>query len=75
MQFLDAIKALIPDTAKDIRPATAAERVAQLTVLASNESVVDLSKPEHFQRFFARHARWDESDRPSLQSLLIEEEG
>ncbi len=29
----------------------------------------------HFQRFFARHARWDESDRPSLQSLLIEEEG
>jgi hypothetical protein len=29
---------------------------------------------DHFQHFFARHARWDESDRPSLQSLLAEEE-
>jgi len=28
----------------------------------------------HFQRFFARHARWDESDRPSIESLLVEEE-
>ncbi|MDD5390347.1 MAG: DUF262 domain-containing protein [Gallionellaceae bacterium] len=27
---------------------------------------------DHFQHFFARHARWDESDRPSLQSLLAE---
>jgi len=30
---------------------------------------------DHFQQFFARHARWDESDRPSLESLLVEEEG
>lgn len=28
---------------------------------------------DHFQRFFARHARWDESDRPSLKSLLAED--
>ncbi|OYY94572.1 MAG: hypothetical protein B7Y41_07030 [Hydrogenophilales bacterium 28-61-23] len=25
---------------------------------------------DHFQRFFSRHARWDESDRPSIKSLL-----
>jgi hypothetical protein len=28
----------------------------------------------HFERFFARHARWDESDRPSLGALLVEDE-
>jgi hypothetical protein len=28
----------------------------------------------HFERFFARHARWDESDRPSLSALLAEDE-
>jgi hypothetical protein len=28
----------------------------------------------HFARFFARHARWDETDRPSLSALLAEDE-
>jgi len=28
----------------------------------------------HFQDFFERHARWDESDRPSLASLMVADE-
>lgn len=28
----------------------------------------------HFDRFFARHARWDESDRPSIEAILGEAE-
>lgn len=28
----------------------------------------------HFEGFFARHARWEESDRPSLSALLAEDE-
>jgi Protein of unknown function DUF262 len=28
----------------------------------------------HLERFFARHARWDESDRPSLEALVVDEE-
>lgn len=28
----------------------------------------------HFDRFFARHARWDEPDRPSLAALVIDDE-
>ena len=28
----------------------------------------------HFKSFFERHARWDESDRPSLTSMLVTEE-
>ncbi len=28
----------------------------------------------HFQSFFDRHARWDEPDRPSIASLLVEDE-
>lgn len=28
----------------------------------------------HFQRFFKRHARWDEPDRPSLSSLYVSDE-
>jgi hypothetical protein len=29
---------------------------------------------EHFRRFFARHTRWDEPDRPSLAALTINDE-
>lgn len=29
---------------------------------------------DHFARFFARHARWDEPDRPSLAALVIDDE-
>ncbi len=29
----------------------------------------------HSERFFARHARWEENDRPSIAALLDEEEG
>lgn len=28
----------------------------------------------HCERFFARHARWDESDRPSIAALVVEDE-
>lgn len=28
----------------------------------------------HFQRFFDRHARWDEPDRPSLASLVVSDD-
>jgi len=30
---------------------------------------------EHFKQFFQRHARWEESDRPALASLLVAEDG
>lgn len=30
---------------------------------------------DHCQRFFARHARWEESDRPSIAAILAEDEG
>jgi len=29
---------------------------------------------EHYERFFARRARWDEPDRPPIQALLVEED-
>ena len=29
---------------------------------------------DHFERFFARHARWDEPDRPSLAALVVDDE-
>ncbi|GAB6041828.1 hypothetical protein JCM17961_25030 [Endothiovibrio diazotrophicus] len=29
----------------------------------------------HFEKFFAERARWEESDRPSLASLIVDEEG
>lgn len=30
---------------------------------------------DHSDRFFARHARWEENDRPSIAALLAEDEG
>ncbi|QCO00304.1 DUF262 domain-containing protein (plasmid) [Azospirillum argentinense] len=30
---------------------------------------------QHSELFFARHARWDENDRPSIKALLVEDEG
>ncbi|WP_020507841.1 DUF262 domain-containing protein [Lamprocystis purpurea] len=29
---------------------------------------------DHFARFFARHARWDEPDRPALAALVVDDE-
>jgi len=29
---------------------------------------------DHFDRFFARHTRWDEPDRPSLAALVVDDE-